>query len=156
VADVPEPTTQEFFSEASQRLNEYREFLDARAGRMAAVLNRYAEHPTPGPYIAKHFCQERWLTEPLAPPENFELHAHRHFVLAEKFQVNLWVRSKTGTISSAQGNLPIVLVEQDLNTLLEDMETQTFSKQDIEKFFVATVPKFDEILQLYYPAEGQL
>jgi hypothetical protein len=49
-----------------------------------------------------------------------------------------------------------VLVEQDLNTLLEDMGTQTFSKEDIERFFVATVPQFDEILQLYYPVEGQL
>ena len=39
--------------------------------------------------------------------------------------------------------------EIDLNTLSEDMDTQAFSKEDIEKFFLATVPQFDESLQLY-------
>jgi hypothetical protein len=46
------------------------------------------------------------------------------------------------------------LVDQDLNTLAEDMEEREFSKEDIEKFFVATVPQFDKTLQLYYPVEG--
>lgn len=77
-------------------------------------------------------------------------------MLTRKFQVNLWVRSKTAALSSAQGSRPIVLVEQDLNTLSEDMDTQAFSKEDIEKFFLATVPQFDESLQLYYPWEDQL
>jgi hypothetical protein len=46
------------------------------------------------------------------------------------------------------------LVDQDLNTLAEDMEEREFSKEDIERFFVAMVPKFDKTLQLYYPVEG--
>jgi hypothetical protein len=106
--------------------------------------------------IAGHFCQDRWLTGPLAQVENFELHAHKSFVLAGRFRVNMWVRSKTGAISSDQKNRPVVLVEQDLNTPLEDMEMQAFVEEDIEQFFVATEPKFEEILQLYYPAGEQL
>lgn len=156
VADSPDITLEAFFREAIQRLNEYRESLESRVGRIAAVLNRYAEHPRPGVFIARHFCQNRWLTGPLAQVENFELHAHERSMLSGHFQVNVWVRSKTGTISSDQQNRAIVLVEQDLNTPLEDMETQDFVKEEIERFFGATGPKFNEILHLYYPVGEQL
>ncbi len=155
VTDLAEITLDAFFNEAIQRLNEYREFLDTRVGRLAAVLNRYAGHPTPGPFIARYFCQERLHAGPLAQLESCEVHTHQRLVLAERFKVNLWVRSKTGTLSSGQESSPIVVVEQDLNTLLEDMETQAFTSEDIKKFFLATVTQFDESLQLYYPAEGQ-
>jgi hypothetical protein len=156
VADSSDISLEAFFHEAIQRLNEYRESLGVRVGRIAAVLNRYTEHPRPGAFIARHFCQDRWLTGPLAEVENFELHAHKNFMLAERFQVNMWVRSKTGTISSDQANRTIVLVEQDLNTPLEEMEIQDFIKEDIEQFFIAAGPKFNEILQLYYPPGEQL
>lgn len=156
VADPSNIPLDAFFREAIQRLNEYGEFLGARVGRMAAVLNRYAEHPAPGLFLTRHFCQDRWLTGPLAQLENCELHTHRRLSLAERFQVNFWVRSKTGTLSSGQESSPVVVVEQDLNTLLEDMETQAFTSGDIEKFFLATVTQFDESLQLYYPREDQL
>jgi len=152
-ADAPEQTLTQFFSKATTLLNEYRDFLGARVGRLAAVLNRYAQHPSPGLFLARHFCQERWLTGSLNRPENFELHAHKRFSLSGRFLVNSWVRSKTGRLSSGEENQPIVLVEQDLNTLSEEIETQAFSKEDIDRFFSSTVTEFDVILRLYYPGE---
>lgn len=105
-ADAPEPTLAQFFAEATRLLNEYREFLGARVGRIAAVLKRYAQHPSPGLFLAKHFCRESWLTRPLNRPEHFELHAHKRFSLAGRFDVNSWVRSKTGKLSPGTVLLP--------------------------------------------------
>lgn len=153
-ADAPEQTLTQFFSKATTLLNEYREFLGARVGRIAAVLNRYTQHPTPGLFLARHFCQERWLTGPLNRPGHFELHAHKRFSLADRFLVNSWVRNKTGQLSAGEENKPVVLVEQDLNTLAEETETKTFTKEDLEGFFAAAVTEFDVILRLYYPEEN--
>lgn len=152
--EILEPTVAQFFTEAVSLLNEYKEFLRARIGRMAAVLNRYAPHPSPAFFLARHFCQEQWLTTPLNRPENLELHAHKQFSLADEFHVNSWVRSKSGILAGGKENQPIVLVEQDLNTLAEGTETQDFSKGNIENFFSATIEEFDRILQLYYPDEN--
>ena len=41
--DAPEPTLAEFYGDASLQLVEYQQFLGARVGRIAAVINRYAE-----------------------------------------------------------------------------------------------------------------
>jgi hypothetical protein len=101
IVDPSDITLDEFFRVAIQLLNEYQEFLGARVARIAAVLNRYAEHPTPGPFVAWHFCQERWFPPSHTDIESCELHVHKRFVLAEQFQVNLWVRSKTNALSSA-------------------------------------------------------
>jgi hypothetical protein len=151
--ETPEPTLAQFFTEAVSLLNEYKEFLGARVGRMAAVLNRYALHPSPALFLARHFCQERWLAAPLNRPENLEFHAHKRFSLAGRVHVNSWVRSKSGRLSSGEENKPIILVEQDLNTPAEEAETRAFSKEDIDGFFSPVVTEFDVILRLYYPGE---
>lgn len=122
---------------------------------MAGVLNRHAQHPSPGEFLVGHFCQERWLSGPLNQTENFELHAHKTFVLAGKFSVNSWVRSKTGKVTVGQAVHPIVLVEQDLNTFTEEAGTRDFTKEEIEGFFSAIVPEFDKTLRLYYPSGSQ-
>ena len=148
-----EPTLFEFYAEAVRMLNEYTKFLNARVGRMAAVLNRFVEHATPGLFLSRHFCQDRWSAAPLNRPENFELHAHKRYRLAGEFEVNSWVRSKTGTVSGEHPH-PIVLVEQDLDTPAEDGDRRRFSAEEIARFFGECSYVFDSILWLYYPEVG--
>lgn len=148
-----EPTLAEFYAEVTRMLNEYTEYLQARVGRLAAVLNRFAPHSTPGLFLAQHFCKDRWSAAPLNRPENFELHAHKHFRLDNEFEVNSWVRNKTGILSGEHPQ-PIVLVEQDLNTLADDAKERRFTSEEIARFFVASSNEFDSILRLYYPEEG--
>jgi len=145
---------EEFFREALPLLTAYRDFLDARVGRIAAVLNRFARHPAPGLFLARHFCRERWLTGPLNRPESFELHAHKRFELSRQLPVNSWVRAKTGRLGGGDGDAtPIVLVEQDLNTVPEEAPTRAFTIDEIRHFFEATTEEFDTILALYFPME---
>jgi hypothetical protein len=153
-ADLTFPES--FAREAVPLLTEYVEFQRARVGRMAAVVTRYTPYPQPGLFLARHFCQERWADAPLNRPENFELHAHKTFVLGNKFRVNSWVRNKTGMSGSPSGQSPVIVVEQDLNTLLEELATNSFSATDVARFFAAAQSEFEVILNLYYPREDAL
>ncbi len=153
--DGPVLSPRSFYAGAARMLNQYTEFLHARAGRLAAVLNRYAAHPSPGIFLATHFCQERWLSGPLDRPESFELHAHKRLKLAGSFNVNSWIRNKSGAVAREKSPEPIVLVEQDLNTLSEEAEERAFTPSEIEGFFAAVVDEFDASIGSYYPTGGK-
>jgi hypothetical protein len=140
-----------FYKEAVRLLREYKEFLSARVGRMAAVTTRFADHPNPGLFLTHHFCQERWFKAPLNRPENLELHAHKKFLLGGRYTVNSWVRNKTGVLTLGEKQVSIVFVEQDINTLAEEATARDFTHEDVAGFFAAAAGEFDVILGLYYP-----
>ena len=136
------------FEQLVPLLIEYRDFVDSRIGRLAAVATRFAQHENPGRYLASHFCREDWFRAPFNRPDGFELHAHKRYTLAD-FEVNSWVRNKTGHLSKGQHSAPIVVVEQDLNTLAE--EQHDFDDDRIRQFYDIVATELDAILQLYYP-----
>ena len=148
------PGLSEFFDETSTLLGEYRKYFDLRAARLAAVVTRYVPHEAPGSFLAGHFCSPRWLEAPLNRPESFELHARKVYELEKGYKINSWVRSKTGVLP-AESNRPIILVEQDLNTLAEDAPGRAFSEDEIRAFFTAASKELDDILMLYYPEETE-
>lgn len=134
---------------AVQFLTDYKEFLGARIGRMAAVITRIRRIVQPAMFLAEHFCKPQWLIAPLNRPESFELHAHKRYELPYGLKVNSWVRNKTGVLLLDQN--PIVVVEQDLNTLAEEASFRDFDSSAIRQFFTSIPAEFDSILGLYYP-----
>jgi hypothetical protein len=90
------------------------------------------------------------MTAPFNRPEAFEIHAHKRFKMGE-FLVNSWVRCKSAIASSASEMQPIVLVEQDINTLAEDVPSKVFRKAEIEAFFAKVSTEARTILNLYFP-----
>ena len=138
-----------FFEQLVPLLIDYRGFIDSRIGRLAAVITRFVPQENPASCLASHFCREEWLLAPFNRPGGFELHAHKRFTLAD-FEVNSWVRSKTGHLTEGQRSVPIVVVEQDLNTLPE--EQHNFDAGRIRQFYETAATESDAILQLYYPA----
>jgi hypothetical protein len=152
--DVPSPSLSEFLREASDLVSEYKRVFDVRAARLATVVARYVHHESPGLFLARHFCQDRWLKAPLNRPESFELHARKAYVMAGLCTINSWVRNKTGVVP-AESNKSIILVEQDLNTLAEEVSGRAFSEEQIRSFFSAASTELDNILFLYYPEASQ-
>jgi len=150
VAKDAKPQTEQFYKQAITLFCDYHEILARRVGRLAAVIKRYATHETPGLFLARHFCKEEWSDKPLNRPESFELHAHKKYNLS-LFNVNSWVRSKTGQLQEKGISIPIVLVEQDINTLAEDSDDKSFAPDEIKEFFSIILQEFDNILQMYYP-----
>ena len=150
--EIAELAADDFYRLAATLFGEYVESSQARVGRLAAVITRYFPIDSPGAFLARHFCRSDWLSEALADPGNFELHAHKVFTLASRFRVNSWVRNKTGQLRMGGGqSTGIIVVEQDLNSLAEQIEESSFSSEDLTDFFVAVPSQFDDILQRYYP-----
>lgn len=130
----------------------YLAITNAKVGRMAVVVVRYFEEARPGIELSSHFCRDKWLDkQPLNRPENFEIHAHKRYVLSEH-QVNSWVRCKTGKLSMPnQDQKKVILVEQDINTLAEDMDKKEYSMNDIVGFWNTVTKELDFVLNLYFP-----
>lgn len=146
-------TLKDFYTDAAQFMQSYMGRVNPRVGRLGAVIHRMAHHSYPARFLCQHFCDKRWLVEPLNRPQNFELHAHKRFSMGGQINVNSWVRNKTGTVSANDQNQPVVLLDQDINTLPEDAAHKNYTTDEIGRFFDLVTPEFDLILKLYYPEE---
>lgn len=131
----------------------YRSFTQTRIGRLAFIIKRVAENPQPARELTTHFCKENWLKGPLNRPESFELHAHKKFALTAQDTVNSWFRCKVATLNAREQTpeTPAVLVEQDLNTLAEEIGTASYGDEDLKRFFDAAIGESLNILRLYFP-----
>ena len=153
-ADTDEIKAEDFLGLATNLLWEYTATVNGKVGRIAMVLNRFVKHENPGVFLAQHFCKDKWQTAPFNRPESFEIHAHKRYVLNNQFNINSWVRCKTGLIKLPDQQ-KIILVEQDINTFPEETETREFSNGQIKEFCRIGSNELNSILSLYFP-EGEL
>jgi len=150
--EEPIESANSFFEQAIDYISELVNTLKLTVQRLAVNTHRFAIQENPGVYLAQHFCKEKWwLESPMNRPKQFELSAHKRFGLYKGLDVNSWMRNKTGT--STTTNEPLILVEQDINTLPEEVDIRRFSKEEIGKFFIHNIKELDHILALYYPSE---
>lgn len=116
------------------------------------VVHRYQASDDPARALSTHFCKPDLLSQdpkgPLNRPENFELHAHKTYKLG-RFAINSWMRCKSGVLMGDTAQR-IVFVEQDLNTVAEGLQRETYGTGDIEEFFALTIPELDAIARAYF------
>lgn len=142
---------------SSDLLLEYYNVAGTQVTRLAVVINRFALCDEPARFLANHFGKERWSVAPFNRPENFELHAHKTYRIGDgEFEVNSWVRNKSGKLTSpSKAEQPIVVVEQDVNTLAIESDDFSFSIDQVKKFFALSDKALDETLGIYYPVEDR-
>lgn len=150
--EAPVIKIESFFHQASELIIDYFNSFSPQVGRLAALITRFIKVDRPGFLLSRHFCKQTWHKAPLDTPGNFELHAHKRYFLDKAFQVNSWARSKTGKLTKKEEEVPVILFEQDINTLSEDIEQKDFGEAEIKHFFTAVVKEFDIILELYFPS----
>lgn len=143
--DVPS-----FFAQAIEFFDDIKAALNIQIGRLAAICHRYIVCDNPGIILASHFCKDRWLEAPLNRPENFELHSHKKYSIYSNLEVNSWVRAKTAFLAPTKEQ--VIFVEQDINTLAENIDNNV-SSEDMSKFFNYAHPELDKIFGLYFPSE---
>lgn len=139
-------------AEFADRLATIFEESEAGVGRLAAVVTRQASIEDPGGTLARQFCRDEFLGGPLNRPEGFELHAHKRFQLLPQLTVNSWIRIKTA--KGASQEYRYVTVEQDINTLGEELESRRFSRDETVAVFDAASGEVDAILEMYFPPGG--
>lgn len=132
----------------------YLRFNDAKAGRVACIIHRLCDVESPAVALSRHFCKERWIAGPLNRPSDFELHAHKRFLLPGLFEVNSWMRFKTAYVRNGEDPTPNkILVEQDLNSLGEQIESREMSEAEIRGFFELAPREMRHVLEMYMPQE---
>lgn len=148
--DDTEMDASQILDVSSRVLKEYRDCTHSIVGRLALVVVRSLENKNPGFALASHFCKDKWTATLFSRPDKFEVHSHRHYPL-HKFNVNSWVRCKTGFL--AENNEPIILVTQDINTLAEELEQRDFSIEQLKNFLRIAHREQGQILRKYFPKE---
>lgn len=144
-----------FFDLAIKTLVGFLEHTNAKCSRIAAVVKRYHIVDKPEVEISKHFCKKSILDGPINDPRAFEIHALKTYSFLGAFQVNSWVRVRSGNVGPIDGKEhPVVAVEQDINTLAELMETQAYASKDIELFYKGVPEEFDQIIKKYFPVSN--
>lgn len=129
-------------------LKSYIECTSAKVGRLANVTIKYWETENPALLLAKHFCKDKFIEEPFNRPKSFEIHSHKQYK-TDNFEINSWVRCKTGNLE--KGNEPIIIVEQDINTLSEHTNEMEFDINKIDTFVQMAYKEQEEVLIKYFP-----
>jgi hypothetical protein len=133
----------------AERLATIAESSEVSICRLAALVTRVAEYPDPGIALARHFCRDQWITGPLNRPEGFELHTHKVFTLLDEIRVNSWIRIKA--IKIGVGPYNRISIEQDINTLAEEVDKRHFTRQELASWLEAAGGELDTILAMYFP-----
>jgi len=151
--NVEELDIENFFNFSTELFLQFLSIVKGKTGRLAAVLIRYVQKENPGIFLSRYFLKEKWIKAPFNRPQSFEIHSHKRYIYKGKYNINSWVRCKTGYVEKIPKE-PIILIEQDINTFPEEMTTKEFSYEEIKDFYSTLAEEFDSILSLYFPNGG--
>jgi len=142
----------EFLKTDVKILNDIKKKITADCVRLAVVLERYCLRKEPAKDIAIHFCEKNYIEAPFDRPSSFELHSLKKYELVKTFDVNSWVRIKSGIVQfKKEVARPIIIAHQDINTSPELMDKRVYKDADISKYFINVANELDKILKLYFP-----
>lgn len=144
----------ETYQEFARRLADIFEQDDTAIGRLAAVITRSADVPSPAEAIAEQYFREEWLRAPLNQLEELEIHAHKIVELHAGLPVNTWMRIRTARrveTGAVETGALVLAVEQDFNTLEQDRLNRVLDRPAVENFFRAAATQLEEALLVYFP-----
>lgn len=153
-----EDDAQPVLEKATEILVRLTDELKIAVGRVALIINRGAPMENPDRFIVEHFVNDWAKKGPINRSDAFEIHNLKRYTLAgPNIQINSWMRCKTlyGAVedSQEQGTIPVLIVEQDLNTLTEEQSTKRISTQQVATFFQVAFEEMSSILSQYFPEE---
>jgi len=137
-------------------LSDYLRDSSVRVGRVALVLNWACDCPNPDEALIEKFCSNTARETQFRGSRGFEIHNLKNYELRSAGRVvNSWVRCRTGRLSTKDNptERDAVLLEQDINTPLEQVYEYAFTAESITEFFRATKEEAESILKLYFPEE---
>jgi hypothetical protein len=145
--DGPPADAEEAF-DCAKVLEQYVDATHVNVSRVALIISRFCPNPNPALTLIQTFCKEETRQGPFSRSESFEIHNHKIYLpQGAEFRINSWVRCKSATMT--KDNSPIVAVEQDLNTL--GNEIRRFDSQKIHSFFQTAVTEAEQIFRKYFP-----
>ncbi|MEH2080984.1 MAG: hypothetical protein V7K89_13570 [Nostoc sp.] len=142
--------TQEIVDICKEVLEYYIQSMQIEVNRLGLVTIRVHQTQKPATLLSNKFCKPELIDQVFSSSENFEIHNHS-IKNIENFVVNVWTRCKSGLIVNNDQTHSALIVEQDLNTLAQDLEDRKFNLEEIKSFFSLMQLESQAILQLYFP-----
>lgn len=122
-------------------------------GRLAFLITRIVDDPSPAETLIDRFCNASSKIKPLNHSENFEIHNHKRYKPdALGAEINSWVRCKAVEVIQPF-HKKVIIVEQDINTLQDQIKANEFDTNFINKFFDFAKNESDQILSIYFPTD---
>jgi hypothetical protein len=152
-ADEKQAEPEDMVSSCVEVLQYSAEGMETQVSRLAMVLTRVCKAENPAQLLVERFCKPELQTALFGHSESLEIHNHKRIQLKD-FPINSWIRCKTGGL--LVDNIPVqaIVVEQDLNTLAEEVEQRKFNSEEIKSYFQIALAEAEAVLQLYFPNEG--
>lgn len=137
-------------------LKHYVSETDMHVGRLALIVTRAFKTEHPAKSLVEKFCKQELQTSIFSRSENFEIHNHKQYrfqgTSIENLSVNSWLRCKTGEMIADDKPVPAIILEQDLNTLVEELAQRKFTPDEIQNYFERIANEATSILELYFPS----
>jgi hypothetical protein len=129
-----------------------------RIGRLGFVIMRSCPIDHPAQILIDRFCNAEVkdpdsASAPLRNSTNFEIHNHKRYALQPDLVVNSWVRCRTAAAETPP--TPLVIVEQDINTISEELPKRSFDVEQIRLYFEVAANEAERILGKYFPNGDQ-
>jgi len=126
-------------------------------GRCSLVAHRLAMRDDAAQYLAEKFCNETTRAGPISRSDSFEIHNHKKFTIELKsgssLELNSWFRCRA--LQTLPEGKKVVLIQQDLNSLDEELMSRKFEEDELKDFFESASKESEEIMSLYFPNETQ-
>jgi hypothetical protein len=138
--------------ECAEVQERYVEAMGLRVGRLALIVYRVCPVANPAQALIDRFCNEASRQQPFNRSESFEIHNHKVYAPQGRgvdYSINSWVRCKSAKLVA--DNRPAILVEQDLNTLANEVPARRFDVAGVHTFFEMAVVEANEIMHKYFP-----
>lgn len=140
--------------ETSKVLISYLEQFEVQATRLAVIIVRTCESSNPANELIEHFCNERSKNSVFRNMEDFQIHGYKSYLFSRvNLNVNSWVRCLTGFSDSANGKQPIIIIEQDMNTV-ENTFSTTFAPNVVHSYFSEALKELSLVFEQYFPRIG--
>lgn len=144
----------EFLKFSTTVFTGYMESMKCQVNRLAVVVRRFVDNKKAAEMLARHFCKDQWLADPLDRPSDFELHAAKQFQFGGWLQISSWFRCRSVKIKFGEGAfMPGVMVEQDFNSPVHEEGQPPLAAADVRKFFQEAPEELDLVVRRYFPPE---
>lgn len=144
---------EDMVSSCIEVLEHYVQGIEIQVSRLALVLTRVHSTKNPAQLLVERFCRPELQTTLFEHSENFEIHNHKSLQLKD-FSINCWTRCKTAGLLVDTRPVTALIVEQDLNTLAEEVEPHRFTTEEIRNYFLLASSEAEAVLKLYFPNKG--
>lgn len=131
-------------------LENYIQVMQVPVGRLGMVVTRICQAENPAQLLIEKFCRPELHDFFINQSEEFGVNHYQRLAL-QNFQVNLWMKYKTGRVERNDHKFKAAIVHQDFNTLEEELEERNFSLEEIRNYFHLVAQQADTVLHHYLP-----